>query len=262
MPSRLRWRKRFVVTEPRAIDYSGLANRSLLVPDCGPQDRAAGFADRFHWSDIQIDPTASPNVRMTLASTTLLVNDNERHLVGLSSAFDQAHPKRELRFDPEGVRVGQAGQFFVSDQKGPSVCEFSSSGKLARRFKTSAKFRPTKLSADPAEENSTNKAGRQANGGFEGLALTPDGKKLFAFTQRPLLQDSQPNAEDPKKQLGIYNRILEIDAQSGATREFVYPREHSTHGVSDAGNQRSRILRPGTGWQSGIRRSFQKGLPH
>lgn len=93
--------------------------------------------------------------------------------------------------------------------------------------------RPTKLSADPAEENSTNKTGRQANGGFEGLALTPDGKRLFAFTQRPLLQDSQPNAEDPKKQLGIYNRILEIDAQSGATREFVYPLENPTHCVSE-----------------------------
>lgn len=93
--------------------------------------------------------------------------------------------------------------------------------------------RPTKLSADPAEENSTNKTGRQANGGFEGLTLTSDGKKLFAITQRPLLQDSQPNAEDPKKRLGIYNRIVEIDVQSGATREFVYPLENSTHGVSE-----------------------------
>lgn len=170
---------------------------------------------------------------MTIVSTTLLVNDNERQLVGLSSAFDQAHPKRGLRFDPEGARVGQTGQIFVSDEYGPSVCEFSSTGKLARRFKIPAKFRPTKLSADPTEENSTNKTGRQANGGFEGLALTPDGKKLFAFTQRPLLQDNQPNAEDPKKRLGIYNRFLEIDAQSGATREFVYPLEHSTHGVSE-----------------------------
>ena len=203
--SRRRWRKRFVVCEPGAIDYSGSANRYLLVPDCGPQDRAAEFACQFHWSDIQLDPTASTGVRMTLASTSLLVNDNERQLVGLSSAFDQAHPKRGLRFDPEGARVGQAGQIFVSDEYGPSICEFSSSGKLARRFKIPAKFRPTKLSADPAGENSTNKTGRQVNGGFEGLALTPDGKKLFAFTQRPLLQDSQPNAEDPEKRLGIYN---------------------------------------------------------
>ena len=154
-------------------------------------------------------------------------------MVGLSSAFDATHPKRGLRFDPEGARVGRSENLFVSDEYGPSVCEFSSSGKLVRRFKVPAKFRPTKLSADPLEENSTNSVGRQANGGFEGLALTPDGKKLLAFTQRPLLQDSQPNAEDPKKRLGIHNRILELDVQSGATREFVYPLEHSTHGVSE-----------------------------
>lgn len=216
-----------------AIDYYGAGQRYLLLPDRGPHDGIAEFACRFHWAEIQIDPNASPAVRMTLLSTTRFVNKQDQQLVGLASAFDQAHPERGLRFDPEGARVGQSGQIFVSDEYGPSVCEFSSSGKLVRRFKVPAKFRPTKLSADPLEENSTNSVGRQANGGFEGLALTPDGKKLFAFTQRPLLQDSQPNAEDPKKRLGIHNRILELDVQSGATREFVYPLEHSTHGVSE-----------------------------
>lgn len=216
-----------------AIDYSGSGQRYLLLPDRGPHDGVAEFSCRFHWAEIQIDPSASPSVRMALLSTTRFVNKKDQQLVGLASAFDQEHPNRGLRFDPEGARIGEAGQIFVSDEYGPSVCEFASSGKLVRRFKVPAKFRPTQLSADPIEENSKNSVGRQANGGFEGLALTPDGKKLFAFTQRPLLQDSLATAEDPKKRLGIHNRILELDVQSGATREFVYPLEHSTHGVSE-----------------------------
>jgi hypothetical protein len=216
-----------------AIDYSGSEQRYLLLPDRGPHDGIAEFSCRFHWAEIQIDPSASPSVRMTLLSTTRFVNKKDRQLVGLASQFDQEHPNRGLRFDPEGVRIGTAGQIFVSDEYGPSVCEFSSTGKLVRRFKVPAKFRPTKLSADPIEENAKSNVGRQANGGFEGLALTPDRKKLFAFTQRPLLQDSLANAEDPKKRLGIHNRILELDVESGATREFVYPLEHSTHGVSE-----------------------------
>lgn len=216
-----------------AIDYSGSGQRYLLLPDRGPQDGAAEFSCRFHWAEIQVDPTASPRVRMTLMTTTLFTNKHDRQFVGLSSAFDQAHPNRGLRFDPEGARIGPSGQIFVSDEYGPSVCEFSASGKLVRRFKVPTKFRPTHLSADPIEENSASNVGRQANGGFEGLALIPDGKKLFAFTQRPLLQDSQATVEDPKKRLGIHNRILEIDISSGATREFAYPLEHSTHGVSE-----------------------------
>lgn len=217
-----------------AIDYFGSGQRYLLLPDRGPQDGAVEFACRFHWAEIQIDLSASPTVRMTLISTTPFVDGKDRPLVGLATAFNQDNSSDGLRFDPEGVRVARSGQIFVSDEYGPSVSEFSPIGKLVRRFDVPAKFGSKLLSAIPEEEDSKNRVGRQANGGFEGLALTPDGKKLFAFTQRPLLQDSRLSAEVPKKRIGLHNRILELDVKSGTAREFVYPLEHSTHGVSEA----------------------------
>ena len=166
-----------------AIDYTGSGQRYLLLPDRGPQDGAAEFACRFHWAEIHVDPTTSPRVRMTLLSTTQFTNKQDRQLVGLSAAFDQDHPKRGLRFDPEGARVGQSGQIFVSDEYGPGVFEFSSSGKLMRRFDVPPKFRPTHLSADPMEENSKNNIGRQANGGFEGLADATDASPIASVPQ-------------------------------------------------------------------------------
>ena len=86
-------------------------------------------------------------------------------------------------------------------------------------------------SNEPTEENARNTTGRQANGGLEGLAISPDGRKLFAIMQRPLLQDSQPG-EDGKR-VGRFNRLLELDIASGATREFVYPLDKSANGVSE-----------------------------
>jgi hypothetical protein len=58
---------------------------------------------------------------------------------------------------------------------------------------------------------------------MEGLASTPDGKKLYGLMQSPLIQDGALNGNNARR--GIYNRLLELDLATGASRELVYQME-------------------------------------
>ena len=66
---------------------------------------------------------------------------------------------------------------------------------------------------------------------MEGLAITPDGKKLIGVMQASLIQDSRRLEED--KFEGRNYRILEIDIESGKTREFVYSVEKPKSKISE-----------------------------
>jgi hypothetical protein len=88
------------------------------------------------------------------------------------------------------------------------------------------------LSRRPVEElPPKNTRGRQPNRGFEGLAISPDGQKLFAITQGPLIQDGALDASG--KRVGRFCRILEISLRNGSTQQYAYPLDDPRHGVSE-----------------------------
>jgi hypothetical protein len=66
---------------------------------------------------------------------------------------------------------------------------------------------------------------------MEGLAISPDGKKLYGIMQSALLQDGALDAANSR--VGLNNRIVEIDVEDGAIREFVYPLDDRSNGVSE-----------------------------
>lgn len=86
-------------------------------------------------------------------------------------------------------------------------------------------------SATPADELTENVFGRQANRGMEGLAISPDGKKLYGIMQSPLIQDGGLDAANSR--IGLNVRIVEIDIDSGAVREFLYQLDDKAHGISE-----------------------------
>ena len=101
-------------------------------------------------------------------------------------------------FDPEGVVVDpRTGHFLIADEYGPSLYEFSRSGRLIGIFEV-----PQNLVPKPAgtldyvagRVGSASGSGRQDNRGYEGLAISPDGQRLFAVLQDPLL-DEGPHAD-------------------------------------------------------------------
>src|SRR5262249_48166546 len=149
------------------------------------------------------------SIGATLVSTTLLANEAGRPLTGSAAAFNKYDPAGGLRFDPEGIRMDRRGSVYLSDEYGPGVYQFSMAGKRTAILKVPARFRIAHPSAVAAEEIAQNTSGRQTNGGLEGLAIVPDGSRLYAAMQRPLIQDSRPG--EAGKRIGASTRIIEFD---------------------------------------------------
>lgn len=217
------------------LAYTGSGNIYVAVPDRGPADGASTYLDRFYRLRINIDPVAK-TVTPTLLSTHLLSKGPSfpgQIFTGNAAAFDPTNSPASLRFDPEGVRVGRTGSIFISDEYGPFLYEFDAFGNRLRSLAIPQKFLitpPGVPSAEPAVELA-NPSGRQPNRGMEGLAINPQGTKLYGMMQNALIQDNALDKD--KKRVGLNNRLLEIDVSSGATREFLYQLEDKGNGVNE-----------------------------
>ncbi len=213
-----------------ALAYTGHDNVFVAAPDRGPFNGLTDvpYLDRFHFFHITTDPQTK-QISTVLLDTRFLRNEFGQTFVGGAGAFDPDNPQRTLRLDPEGVRIGANGNFYVSDEYGPYVFEFDRQGNLVQRIEIPSKFQIANQSADPNVELLTNTSGRQANRGMEGLAISQDGFTLVGVMQNALLQDGALNPGTPDR-IGLNNRILAIDLTSGDTHEYVYRIEASNRG--------------------------------
>ncbi len=211
-------------------------------------DDTASYINRFQTIRMQLTPSGAESplpfsLTPTLEETTLLYDRaplvygsgaglgvgpgapalDSRHahyFTGRSDNYDPSRPSSDVadaRLDPEGVRVSNDGlSVFISDEYGPYVYEFNRiTGERLRTFTLPADFAITNLSPVGDTEISGNTAGRVANKGMEGLAITPDGRTLVGAMQSPLIQDGGTN--------GQFTRIITIDRWSGQTHQFAYP---------------------------------------
>jgi len=207
-----------------ALTYTGHNNVYLAAPDRGPFDGLTDvpYLDRVQFLKITTALEAPfPNINVSLLSTRLLRNERGQALVGAAGSFNPNNERGALRFDPEGIRVGFFGTFFISDEYGPNVFEFDRFGRLLRRLDVPSKFKINNPSDDPNAELLLNTSGRQANRGMEGLAISPNDRFLFGIMQNALLQDNGLNPGTTDR-LGLNNRILKIDLLTGRKHEYVY----------------------------------------
>ncbi len=207
-----------------ALTYTGHNNVYIAAPDRGPFDGLTDvpYLDRIHFLKITTDLDAPfPNINTVLLDTRLLRNERGQSFVGAAGSFDLNKERATLRFDPEGIRVGLFGTFFISDEYGPDILEFSLFGHLLRRLNVPSKYEISNPSADPNNELLFNTSGRQANRGMEGLAISPNDRFLFGMMQNALLQDNGLNPGTTDR-LGLNNRIIKIDLLTGRKQEYVY----------------------------------------
>ena len=215
-----------------AITYTGVGNRYLATPDRGPADGLTTYNDRYYALEINVQLGAATPVTVSLDEATVLVNEAEQAFTGGIAAFDATGSSASLRLDPEGIRLDGLGGFLVSDEYGPYLYRFDATGKRSEVLGLPSKLLISAPNAvATAELPPGNSSGRQANRGMEGLAISPDGTKLFGMMQNALIQDGALSATNGR--IGLNNRIVEIDVATGVTRELVYVLDKASYGVNE-----------------------------
>lgn len=218
---------------------AGRENLYYAISDRGPADGAFPFRDRFHLLRIDVIPGDAHPVRVHVEQTKLLNHPQRGPFIGASAAFDPADQQVSTRLDPEAIAVARTGTIWTSDEYGPWLDEWSTEGQHLRRVAPPAKFRIARPAAKAQDEMPPhNTTGRQSNRGFEGLAIAPDGTRLYALMQGPLLQEG--GVDEDKRRFGTNVRLLELRLDPGgspakpeAWREFVYQLDHPSHGLNE-----------------------------
>lgn len=214
------------------IAWTGKGNRYVMLPDRGPDDGATSYRCRFQVVEIVAEPRASTPVKVRLLETHLLTAASGECFLGRQTYFNREHPEQALRLDPEGVRVTANGTVLISDEYGPSVREFTRTGQWVRDLPTPDRYKISSPGGTPADElPPVNLSGRQNNRGWEGLGLSIDGKKVYAITQSPLIQDG--GLDEQNARVGTNVRMWEYDLKTGRSREFLYPLDDKSLGCSD-----------------------------
>lgn len=131
-----------------------------------------------------------------------------------------------LAFDPEGIVIHPlTGHLFVSDEYGPSLLEFTRSGHLVRRYRLPDNILPRNAATGAVNQASDdgNSAGKRTNRGFEGLAISPDGRTVYAMLQSAMLDEGGGS--------GVFNRIVAFDWPLGTVKaQHAYKMEGSSQG--------------------------------
>lgn len=209
---------------------AGGGDEYLMLSDRGPGDGGVAYPCRWHRMRLSFGAGSMPGFEVL--STVMLTDEAGHALIGNSGAYLATNPAANLRYDPEGIATSSDGMVYVSEEYGPSVDAFDQSGKRVKRFAIPPMFGVS--APDGVAENElppANTSGRQSNRGFEGLTITPDGSTLFTILQSPLIQDG--GLDRRNKRVGENIRILAITIATGEMRQYVYPLESSSHGVSE-----------------------------
>lgn len=212
-----------------ALDYAPQTGLLAALSDRGPDDGGVSYPCRFQLFELQLNPSHQPAVTLTLKHTVPLTDADGKPLTGRSTIL-AANSERGRRFDPEGFRFGPNGRIFISDEYGPEIVEFSSSGREIRSLPMPPGFHVAKPDGDRKIETEGNSSGRASNRGMECLAISPDGKHLYGLMQGPLIQDG---TRKDGKVIGTHCRLLQLTLQGETVAEYVYVMDSPDNGNSE-----------------------------
>lgn len=127
----------------------------------------------------------------------------------------------EYGLDSEGLVAMKDGTFWVSDEYGPHIVHYSSTGvQLERISPVGINTGTRKLPAVFAK--------RWANRGMEGLAITPDEKTLVGIMQSRLYNPSNVGAINK-----TLTRIVTFDIATAKTKQYLYKQEIDNNSNSE-----------------------------
>lgn len=204
------------------IYYDTLRGEWWGLSDRGPGGGTLNYETRVQRFTLDVDTNTGAISNFRIAQTVKFTNGGSP-LNGLAPS-----PTNTLgnAFDPEGFVINpKTGNFLVSDEYGPAVREFNRNGELIRTFTTPANIVPRNTGSGVANfaSDAGNNAGKRSNRGFEGLAISADGKYTYAMLQSAMLDEGGSS--------GKINRIVKFDNATGeAVAQYAYEMKRSGQG--------------------------------
>ena len=164
--------------------------------------------------------------RIGLAQTIFLSDPDRR--VPFRIAYEGSE-RRYLTggdFDIESIQPVADG-FWLGDEFGPFLIKVDQEGRVRQVVDTTIDGRPIRSPDNPGLQVPATTFESQRSGGFEGMAQSPDGSRLYALLEKPLLTNGQPE--------GRFLRIAELDIARGAwmCRVLRYRIEEGTTAIGD-----------------------------
>ncbi|MEE3715131.1 esterase-like activity of phytase family protein [Tumidithrix elongata RA019] len=211
--------------------YYGLADR-------GPGGGTIPYQTRVEKISLTVDPTTGAASNFQVVQTIPFYIPAGTTLNGVTYTIDTPFNGLNSKLlpdggngsllassqDPEGFVVGANGNFFVSDEYGPSIYEFEPTGKFVRAFTPPANVLPKVNGAPYYAGDVSSTTGRQDNRGYEGLAISPDGTKLFAVFQDPLQEEGSGGSNPGRSSRNV--RIVRYDVATGLSdAQYIYQLE-------------------------------------
>jgi hypothetical protein len=202
--------------------YDRARDEWWALSDRGPGGGTLRYETRVHRFKLDVDP-ASGAISNFQVMQTLILRKGGAALDGFAPA---PGAPLELAFDPEGVVVHPlTGHLLVSDEYGPSLLEINRAGRLVRRYDTPVNLLPRDGASGAVNHASDagNNAGKRTNRGFEGLAISPDGRTVYAMLQSAMLDEGGSN--------GTLNRIVAFDTRTTRVlAQYAYRMDGSSQG--------------------------------
>ncbi len=152
-----------------------------------------------------MNPTGFGSTATEQASTDTVLNCSKFNL--------KIAAKDIWGIDAEGIVVDKDGNFWISEEGGPTIWKLNPNGVVISRFTPYAK----KVGAQAQDIYIDSCfAYRKNNRGFEGLSITPNGK-IYAIIQSPILYPTTTIGEATR-----VHRMIEIDPTTNTSKMYVY----------------------------------------
>lgn len=195
------------------------------------------------YSSSQVFTYANPAAGGALTTTTGL------NPTGPATAFGKPIPfaafqtingvnvdVNKLSLDAEGLVVLSDGSGFVSDEYGASVYRFNAQKQITGILDLPAAVRPANALNQPNFDSlAAPNRGRRNNQGLEGLAVSPDGTRLFAMMQSATVQDSTGGQQNRRNtRLFTYDLTAGLDSPALIAEHAVQLPTLSVNGVGGA----------------------------
>ncbi len=195
--------------------YDPSTKTLYLTTDRGPGDGAVDFSPRLYSIPLPPDEKNIASAIQSHLSAHLYKDSDGKPFTGLSPNSSDPEPRMKdgrRCLDPEGLALMLDGNLLLCEEYMPSILQFKPDGTFMARLIPPENYFPRNPTSSEIDfrEAADRTEGREDNRGFEGVALSPDGKTLYAILQSALTQDGGKDAGA--------TRLLVFDAFSGTPK--------------------------------------------